>query len=335
MRHKFVAVCGMMALTAGSMFADFSYHETSKVTGGAMAAMLKVAGVFSKSAREPIEATVALKGNKLAHRSQSHMSLIDLDAGTITEVDLQKKQYSVLTFAEMKQVMENMAKKMNKDQKAQMNIRASAEPTGKTKDINGFNAKEVLMKIAMETTDQKSGQKGSMVVMTDLWIAEVPGYSEIADFYKKMAEQINWKPGGGMFMQQPELAKGMAEAFKEVAKMNGAPVFQKTAMGPEGMAPPSSDGPTPAAKEENKPKVSAGSVLGGALGGRLGGFGRKKQQDPPPQEEQKQQQGQPAGQGALLEMETQYSNFATTADPSLFVIPAGFKQVESEMKKIK
>jgi hypothetical protein len=34
-------------------------------------------------------------------------------------------------------------------------------------------------------------------------------------------------------------------------------------------------------------------------------------------------------------MQTEYSAFATTADASLFEIPAGFKQVESEMKKMK
>jgi hypothetical protein len=148
-----------------------------------------------------------------------------------------------------------------------------------------------------------------------------------------MGEQLNWKPGGGMFMAQPEVAKGMAEAFKEVSKMNGTPVFQKTAMGPEGMAPPTSDGPTPAVKQEEKPKPTAGGVLGGALGGRFG-LGRKRN-DPPPQEQQPAQQQQAGAAGALIEMETTYSNFAQTADASLFEIPAGFKQVESELKKIK
>jgi hypothetical protein len=320
-----------MTLSASALFADFSYRESTKITGGMMAGMMKVAGVFSKTAREPMDATVAVKGNRLVHRGSNTMSLIDLDARTITTVDLQKKQYSVLTFEEMKQAMENLAKKMKQDQKAEMKMRVSAEPTGKSKEISGYNAKEILMKIAMEAHDQKNNQSGSMVVFTDLWIAEnVAGYSEIADFYKRMSEQLNWTPGGGMFAQQPEVAKGMAEAFKEVAKMNGAPVFQKIVMGPEGIAPPNSDAPTPAADQKQQPKPSLGSALGGALGGR---FGRKKQ-DPQPQE---QSQPQPASgsASALIEMETTYSNFAPAADASLFEIPAGFKQVESEMKKIK
>lgn len=336
MGSRVLSISAVIALAAPSMFADFSYRESTKITGGAMAGMMKVAGVFSKAAREPMDATVAVKGNKLVHRGSGTMSLIDLDARTITTADLQKKQYSVMTFEEMKQAMENLAKKMKQDSNADMKMRVSAEPTGKSKEISGFNAKEILMKIAMDMQDQKSKQSGSMVVMTNLWIAEgVPGYSEVADFYKRMSEQLNWTPGGGMFAQNPEIAKGMQEAFKEVAKMNGAPVFQKMAMGPEGMAPPTSDGPSPVAKQEEKPKVSAGSVLGGALGGRFGGLGRKRNDPPQEQPQQQPQQQSAAASGAMIEMETTYSNFATTADASLFEIPAGFKQVESELKKIK
>lgn len=333
MKTRMLAVCGSLALSAGSLMADFSYHETSKVTGGAMAGMLKVAGVFSKQAREPIEATVALKGNRMAHRSANHLSIIDLDKKTITEVDLQKKQYSVMTFEQMKQALEEMSRKMkdNKNQDAEMNFKVSADATGKRKQIAGYDAKEVLIKMTMEGTDKKSGQKGAMVIYSDVWMADgIPGYAEVRDFYKKMAAELNWAPGGNMFMSQPEIAKGMSEAFKEVANQNGAPVFQMVTMGGEGTPAPSGE-PGAAPQKEQKPKVSAGSMLGGALGGRFG-LGRKKQQpDEQQQEDAKAQQGQQAG--TLLEMQTEYSAFAQTADASLFDIPAGFKQVEPDLKR--
>ena len=44
--------------------------------------------------------------------------MIDLGSGTITSIDLQKKQYSVMTFDEMKQMMEQMSQKMQKSDKA-------------------------------------------------------------------------------------------------------------------------------------------------------------------------------------------------------------------------
>jgi len=316
-------VCAAVAIGAPSLFADFSYRETSQITGGAMAGMMKL---VSKQSRGETETTVALKGNKMARRSAAHLNVIDLDARTITDVDLEKKTYAVMTFDEMKQAMENLSKKMKQNNDVQFKV--SADATGKTKQIAGFDAKEIVMRMTMEATDAKSKQSGAMSVVTDLWFAEnVPGYAEVAAFYRKMAEQMNWTPGGGMFASQPQMAKGMTEAFKEIAKMNGAPVLQIVAMGPDGMAPPSADAPV---KQEG-PKPSAGSILGGALGGRLGGLGRKKA-DPPPQDQA------PAGAqptGSMIEMRMEYSGFATTADASMFDIPAGFKQVEHEMKKIK
>ena len=327
---RVVTICGAVALSATSLFADFSYHEQTKITGGAMAAMMKVAGVFSKAAREPIEATVAVQGNRMAHRSNMRGSIVDLDKRTITEVDLQKKTYSVMTFDEMKKALEDLSAKM-KDKKngdAEMNFKVSADATGKSKQIGGFDAKEMLIKMEMEGTDKKSGQSGSMVIYSDIWMApNVPGYGEVRDFYKKMAAELNWAPGGNMFMAQPQVAKGFAEAMKEVSKQNGAPVFQMITMGPEGTPPPTGD-PDAAQQKESKPKPSAGSVIGGALGGKFG-LGRKKSQ---PEEQPQQQGGQQQG-GALIEMQTEYSQFATTADASLFEIPAGFKQVESPMKK--
>ena len=44
----------------------------------------------------------------------------------------------------------------------------------------------------------------------------------------------------------------MTEAFKEVSKLGGAPVFQIVVMGPEGIAPPSADRPQPAAQPEKQ-----------------------------------------------------------------------------------
>jgi hypothetical protein len=328
MRHRYGAITAAVLL-AGPAFADFSYHETTKITGGMMAGAMKVAGVFSKQAREPMESTVALKGNQLAHRSATHGSIIDLDKHTITDIDLQKKQYSVMTFEQMKQAMEAASEKMkDKNQDAEMNFKVSADATGKRKQIAGLDAREVLIKMQMESTDKKSGQSGSMVVYSDVWMADgIAGYGEMSAFYKKMAAELNWSPGSNMFAAQPQLAKGLSEAYKEVASQNGAPVFQTIVMGPEGVAPPSGD---PDAAKEAKPKPSAGAVLGGALGGRFG-LGKKKQQEDP----QQQPNGQPAGAGAMIEMQTEFSNFAQTADASLFEIPAGFKQVEHDMKRMK
>jgi hypothetical protein len=317
--------------------ADFSYQETSKITGGLMAGMMKVAGVFSKQAREPIQSTVALKGNRMAHRGSMRASIIDLDSKTITEIDLQKKTYSVMTFEQMKQMLDNMAQKMHQQKpEAQMDLKVSAKATGNSKQVAGYDAKEMLVRIEMQGTDEKTGQTGAMVVTTDLWITPmVPGYGEVREFYKKMAAELNWTPGGNMFMARPDVSKGMAEAMKEIAKLDGMPVYQTVTMGAAGTAP--ADGTqaaAPPAQQQQQQQQSEKPSLSGALAGRFG-LGRKKSQDSQPAQQQQSQQSQQsqAGPGALLEMTTEYAGFSSAAvDASLFEVPAGFKKVEPKLQ---
>ena len=95
-----------------SAHADFSYEQTSKITGGMMAGMMKFAGAFSKQAREPIQTTVSVKGDRLSTASAHHINIIDLNAETMTDVDLDKKTYAVITFAEFSRAMQQMSEKM-------------------------------------------------------------------------------------------------------------------------------------------------------------------------------------------------------------------------------
>jgi len=338
--RRLLTIVGIATLGSATLLADFSYQETSTLTGGMMAGLMKVAGVFSKQAREPIQTSVAVKGDRMVHHTQTHASVIDLASQTITSIDMQKKTYSVMTFDEFKQMMEQMSQRMQKNDKGEMNFKVSADSTGKTKQVAGFEAKEMVLKMEMEGTDQQSGQKGGMLITTDMWVASgVSGYNEVRDFYKRMAEKVNWSPGGNMFMTNPNAAKGMAEVYKEVAKLDGVPVQQFISMGVQaqpGAAP--ADGSAPAAQpQQQQPpaeRPSVGGALGGALGGRFG-LGRKKSQPADqPAQSSSQSQSSASGSGSLLEMTTELSNFSSDAvDDARFAVPAGFKKVEPDMKR--
>ena len=305
MLKKVVTIAGIMSLAGSSLLADFTYQETSTITGGMMMSMMKIAGAFNKQAREPIQSTVAVKGDMMVHRTATHASVIDLATGTITSIDFQKKQYSVMTFEEMKQMMEQMSQKMQKNDKAEMQFKVSADATGKTKQVAGFEAKEMIMKMEMQGTDKD------------------------------------------MFMSNPQVSQGMAEVYKEVAKLDGMPVQQLISMGMAGQPPAAgapSDGSAapaqqqPAAQPQQQQSAPPTSV-GGALGSRFG-LGRKK----PAADQQAAAPangttagGQPSGApGSLLEMTTELGSFSSnSADASLFAVPAGFKKVDSDLKKMK
>ena len=339
MFQRFGVAAGILALAASPMLADFSYQEKSTITGGAMASMMKVAGVFSKAAREPIEATVAVKGDRMAHRGNMRSSIIDLGTETITEIDMQKKTYSVMTFEQMKAMLAQMRQRMKQNpDSAQLSFKVSANKTGNHKSIGGMDAAEIVLKMEMQGTDQQSGQKGGMAITTDLWIAPAAsGYTEIRDFHRRMAEKLNWTPGGNMFMANPQVSEGMAEVYKEMSKLDGMPVFETVSMGVSGQAASSSGGSAnpPAAQDSQDQQAqqptSVGGALGSALSGRFG-LGRKKQTT------SSQDQGGSAGtssSGSLLEMTVEMSGFSSSpADASWFEVPAGFKKVEPDSRRM-
>ncbi len=346
MLKKVVTIAGITSLAGSSLLADFTYQETSTITGGMMMSMMKIAGAFNKQAREPIQSTVAVKGDMMVHRTATHASVIDLGSRTITSIDFQKKQYSVMTFEEMKQMMEQMSQKLQKNDNAEMQFKVSADATGQTKQVSGFEAREMIMKMEMQGTDKDSGQKGGMTVTTDMWIAPgVPGYQEVRNFQKRMAEKLSWTPGGNMFMSNPQVSQGMAEVYKEVAKLDGMPVQQLISMGMAGQPPAAgapSDGSAAQPQQQQQPAAqptSVGGAIGGALGSRFG-LGRKKpaadQQAAAPANAPAAS-GQPSGApGSLLEMTTELGSFSSnSADASLFAVPAGFKKVDSDLKKMK
>src|SRR5213075_167359 len=102
-------------------------------------------------------------------------TIIDLDKESITEIDTAKKQYSVVTFAQMKEAMEKMAAQAQARQKekapvatngGEMNFKVSAKATGQTKTINGVSAREVIMDMVMEASD-KDGNAGAMNITMD------------------------------------------------------------------------------------------------------------------------------------------------------------------------
>jgi hypothetical protein len=309
--------------------ADFSYEQTSKITGGMMAGAMKLAGAFSKQAREPMVSSVAVKGDRMVHANQHHASVIDLDKETITDINFDKKQYSVMTFAQMKQMMEEMSQKMKSSpdaQKADVNFKVSAKDTGQKKFIAGFDTHEMVLTMEMEGTDKESGNKGGMVVTSDMWLApKVSGYNEIAEFHKRMSQKLNWAPSSfGAMGARPDMMKGMAELAKESAKLNGMPVFQTVTMGMH--AEGQEDGQAPPPQQQQADRPSIGGVLGG-----LGGFGRKKKSRDEGSTDGQQAQGSTSASGTLMEMTMEMSGFsAAPVDGSKLEVPAGFKQVEPD-----
>jgi hypothetical protein len=98
------------------------------------------------------------------------------------------------------------------------------------------------------------------------------------------------------------------------------------------------DAATSAAQSAASRSMGRLGGLGAAGIGGLGGFGRKKKQEEP---QQQQQASTPSSSGTgmvpamLMEMQMDVNSMSSAAvDTSKFDVPAGFKQVESDLKKM-
>jgi hypothetical protein len=167
-----------------------------------------------------------------------------------------------------------------------------------------------------------------MVVDMDVWLApSVPGYQEVRDFHRRMADKLDWTPGSQMAMGQANVAKGMAEAYKEVSKLDGIPVYQTVTMNAQGQG---QTGAAPQAQQQQPQQQTARPSLAGALGGLA--LGRKKQQND--SSNASSGGGNSQAPGSLMEMTTEFSGFsAGPVDDAQFAVPAGFKKVEPDQKR--
>jgi len=348
------------------LLADYTYQETTQITGGSILHMMKMVGHFSSEARkmgEPVVSTVYLKGNRMATVNADSIEIIDLDKETITHVDVQKKTYTVMTFDEIKQQMEKASQEMRKKQAEQpaaaqqpnpnaddvkMSFDVKVRKTGAEKQVSGLSGKEAILTMTMNATDQKTQQSGAMAITNDMWLVPaVPGYEQVREFHERLARKMATAVSSlgvdftRMLAQNPGATDALKDMGKEMQKIEGVPIQQIMRMGTTVNGQPlpaASEAPLPPHNGPAMPsagdvaKQSAASMLASRL--PFGGFGKKKKQDdqPPPDQnaDQKQNAQQPTS-AVLMESQTTVTNFSSApVEDGRLEVPAGFKLVQAE-----
>jgi hypothetical protein len=334
----------LIGIPAVNLQADFTYDQTSKITGGALIGMMKFAGAFSKDARktmDPIQSTIAIKGNRMVHKTADSATITDIDKETITHINYAAKTYSVTTFAQMKQAMDETLRKTQKGSAQpapDVSFDVKLRETGQTKSINGNEAHEIIMTMAMQGKDAQSGARGGLDVVTDMWIApNVAGYQEVRDYYRRMGEKLSWMPGTNPMMNRPDIARAMGEFYKQGSKLDGMPVVSTMKVGGnvEGdVSQLEQSQAQPARAPVPTPSVSG--ALGAAIGGRfgVGGLGRRKKDETATAADSNPQ---PRGTnssvaGSLMEMTMEVTSYSSASvDAIWFEVPSGFSQAQEDL----
>lgn len=341
--------------------ADLKYTESSQLTGGAMTGMMKMASVFSKQARQsnaPTVTTQYLKGRKMRRdESDAKSTIIDLDARQIIYVDNTKRTYSVMTFDQMRQFMEQqrvkaqeeMAKQSNQNQqKANIKITPKIQVTDgtDTRTLLGVSTHEVKVDVEMlmEASDPNQPTQTGQVqtwIKSDEYVApSLPGYDQFREFQQAMAKELDWVPGqmGQMLGGNLQVSMSMGELQKSSTQVTGFPLLKYISMGMGAPGQPNGATPNSASSQQQQQPAdsSTPSIPGAAAAKALGGFLRRHKQA----QEQDQSAGgsgtgptappQASQPGSLMEMTVQVTAVSTDPlDASLFAPPAGYTKVDA------
>jgi hypothetical protein len=326
---------------SSAVVADVKTQERTRVQfEGALG---KIANFFGgKAAREGIVSAVAVKGDRMISTNDTTGELIDLKEEKVYQLDMKKKTYTVVTFAEMRKQLEDAMARAKKDAeqarpeqekpeqqkpteaKQEYEVDFTITDSGRTRQIAGYETKEQVATVVVREKGKKLEEAGGMIMETSLWMApEIAALQELQDFRLRYAKQVygpmvaqaapNMAQAMAMY---PQMQEAMAKFQAEGGKMSGTPLT--TEMRFQVQAPPqSTDGQSTQAepKKEEPPPTSVGGLLGG-IGRRMA---RKKEDKPA-------EAAAAPGRATIMTSTNETLQIATSSSDADVAIPAGFKQ---------
>jgi len=322
MKRQFtIPAVAAFALVVAIVHADVKTKEKTlmKFGGGMMGALMNRA--VGDAAKDGIINTVAVKGSRKSSINDSTGQIIDLGEEKIYDLDVKKKEYRVTTFAEMRQRIKDAQEKAAKQAKdappedkdlqeagKQIEFEFDVKETGQTKQIAGYNAKEVIMTVTMHEKDRKLEDSGGMVMKSDVWLGpNIAALDEIAAFdmkyYKALyGDSIGLDPQAmaTMLAMYPSMAKMGARLQTEAQKMQGTPLLTTTTFESVKSA------------EQMKAGAQPASGGGGGIGGMLASRIAKK--------------GPAEARSTLMTTTLERLSIETSASAEDVAVPTAFKE---------
>lgn len=267
--------------------------------------------------------TVSVKGDRMARFEQNNGQIVDLAGERIYTVDLRRKEYTMMTFAELRKQLEEAQAQLAKQQQqmdpaaaqkareaaSAMEYDVDVRETGQRKAIAGSDTREVVLTLTMRAKGQTLEEGGGMVATNTLWLApRVPALDELNAFNMRFAKALFGSSVGLMSAQQlnalsallPGIGTVMARMGEETAKLDGTAL--STTLLIEGVK-------SAAEMSAGKPAPSGGGGLGGMLAGRI-----------------MRGRGQTQARSTVMTSTTETLSVAPTVADADVALPAGFRQ---------
>jgi hypothetical protein len=331
-------VLGLVAATSHSLRADVKTDEKTLVKFEGI--LGKVVGIFGgKSAREGVKTSVAVRGDRMATLTDTTGNIVDLKEEKIYDLDIKKKNYKVVTFAELRKQIEDAQKRAAEEMKKaqaegktaeqpapstdgkQIEVDFDLKPSGQTKTINGFDTKEFVMTVTMREKGKKLEESGGMVLTSNIWMApRVEAMKEVADFQIRFAKAIATPMIQGASADEmasamamyPMMKDAIVRARTEAVKMDGTPILTTATIDAVKSAEQI------ASESQQTSSTSSSSSPTAAVGGLIGGL-MKRGQKP-------SNVAAAPGHTTIMTLTNEVLKVGTTVLDADLSIPAGFKE---------
>jgi hypothetical protein len=273
-------------------------------------------------------------------KPQESAEITRIDREVIWHLNLKDKEYTELTFAEMKALTEKGLAEAQKERGAskhegdsmQFSADVKVEPTGKSQTIAGYKADEVVVTMVFQGKDSASGKSGKMKMVMDMWLSkDVPGQQEYHDFYKSLAEKLGLPSQSQTGMDNALKGFGIDSkaVYEKMKDVDGMPLMTDITIVPEGMdsllaqVTDSVDKADQAEKVEQAKTDEPTDAKGTAMK-KLGGLFGKKKKDK--DKAATANEAKPSEPPSLFHITTTVTEVSSAAIPaSEFEIPQGFK----------
>jgi hypothetical protein len=336
-RVRPVLACSLAVLLAATSVvrADVRTDEKALVRFEGM--LGRVVGIFGgRAAREGVQTTTAVKGNRKISMTDSAGQIIDLDEEKVYDLDIKRKTYKVTTFADLRRRMEEAQRKAQEDARKQqqeqkesapaqkdpnakeLEVDFSVKETGAKKAINGFDTRQVVMTIALREKGKTLEESGGLVLTSDMWMGpKVDAMKEIVDFDLRYAKQVGGPMVAGASPEQmaaamamyPGMTQALARMRAENVNLDGTAILTTVTID----AVKSAEQMAQDQKQESTSSSSSSSSGGGGL---LGGLARRAMQ----------RKEDPKARATFMTMTSEVLKLSTDVPAADVAIPAGFKE---------
>lgn len=196
-----LAVVGLLVPSVG---ADVKTREKTQVKfEGFLGGMVNLFG--GRAARDGVTSTVAIKGPRKATMTDTTGEIVDLSEEKIYRLDTRRKEYRVVTFAQLraeyekaKADAEKRALEMKPEEKQQieeagkqLEFTTDVRETGQRKQLAGYDTREVILTITGKEKGVSLEEGGGFVMTNTMWLGpKIAAVDEIAQYQLRFVKAV-------------------------------------------------------------------------------------------------------------------------------------------------